>query len=333
MNYDIEEIKRSISIPEMLRHLSHECPDKDDCMIKSPLRDEKTASFHVFDQGRRGKDFGGDFSGDVIDLYMAITGDDSSTAIQAVAEMAGIAEQAQERLNAPRVNRRKRVAVSEHEMWTDGWKKFAKDAREKLICVSSNDLNSLMIKKGWNFDVIWNLARRGHLGLDCDGKPLYIYPHGIKRRGNPDNSRGDRWLWGKAKDNLWRGEKLADTSKTKLFLTEGETDLISLLRHRTEADHELSCSIPGASWTPKPVMAYQIGSHRHVYLMLDCDQAGFDATNRIVSAFKEHAINCTVHALSWKKILAELRPTNKKTDLGEVIGKLKKRIDDYFLIV
>lgn len=334
MSYNIEEIKESISIPEMLRHLGHECPDKEDCMIKSPVRDERTASFHVFDRGRKGKDFGGSFSGDVIDLYKEITGtDDSFDAIKAVAEMAGVVEQEHERLHAPFMPKRKRVIEVDHEEWTDEWRKFALKACGNMLSVSSEGLNRLMIKKGWNFDVVWELARKGHLGLDDDGKMLYIYPHGIKKRWDADSSRGDRWLWGKAKDNLWRANGIMDIEKKSLFLTEGETDLISLLRYRPEAENELVCSVPGAFWTPGPVMAYQIGSHREIYLMFDCDNAGFEATENVATAFKSHATNCTVHALSWKKILAELKPKKKKPDLGEVIGQLKEKIDCYFIIV
>jgi DNA primase len=336
MSYDIQEIKDRITIPEMLQKIGVECPIKLDCMIKSPVREERTPSFHIYDQGKRGHDFGGDFKGDVIDLYQAIHGCKTDSAIAVVAEFAGVSrqEKSSRSLHAPIAAKRKAVVTTEHERWTDDRTKFAEEACSRNFKdAMSTDINELMVRKGWNFKIIHQLRRQGVLGFDKDGKVLYIYPHGVKKRWSADDSRGDRWVWGKAKDNLWRGNALMDPQKTNLFLSEGETDLITFLRHREEAENELSCSVPGASWSPTPVECYRIASHRDVYLMFDCDDAGFELTKRISTEFGEHATNCNVHALSWKKILREVKPEKKNPDLGDVMGKLKEKIDNYFIIV
>ena len=335
MSYDIQDIKDKITIPELLRKLGFECPDKLDCMIKSPLRDERSASFHIFDRGERGHDFGGDFTGDVIDLFKEMHGCDMAGAIEAVADFAGVGKQdkSSSSLHAPKIHRRKRVEVPEPYVWSEEVEGIAREACSRLIRNQSGDINALMVKKGWGFQVVIDLAREGHLGVDEDGKILYIYPEGIKKRWDVHSSRGDRWLYGKAKDNLWRGVNIINPEITKVFLAEGETDLVSWLRFRPDREGELSSSIAGASWTPAPVMCHKVASHRDVYLMFDCDKAGFEVTKRVSSLLNEHATGCTVHALSWKKISKEQK-LDACPDLGLIkLNQLKERIDNYFVIV
>ena len=335
MSYDIQDIKDKITIPELLRKLGIECPDRLDCMIKSPLREERSASFHIFDQGKRGHDFGGDFKGDVIDLYRAIVGCDVQESMEMVAGFAGVGKQEvnSRSLHAPKVNRRKKVAIPQPYVWDKEVEEFAHEACSRLLCNQSGDMNTLMIKKGWSFATIKGLAEEGSLGLDKDGKVLYIYPEGIKKRWDVHSSRGDRWLYGKARDNLWRGNDLVDINIHTVYLTEGESDLISLLNYNVDNEAILSCSVSGASWSPEPVMCHKVAAHRSIYLMFDCDQAGFDLTMRIADSFKQHAVNCHVHALSWKKIAKEMK-LPKSPDLGDInLNQLKEKIDNYFIIV
>lgn len=332
MSYDIQEIKSRMTIPDMLRKLGHECPHRKSPIIKSPLRDERTASFATYDNGQKAKDFGGDFQGDVIDLYQAMHDCDRIEAIKVLAEFAGVAEAAPERLSTPKVSRRQRVQVTEFAKWNDEWLDFASKACDRINVLKSIAINDLMIRKKWSFPIIYKLVDEGALGCDESGKLVYIYPHGIKRRGNHKDSRGDRWIFGGAKDNLWRGGDLSSSTKDTVFLTEGESDLVSLLNYREEGDNEICCSIPGSSWNPDAVMAHYVGSHRRVYLLFDCDTAGFAATKKVHKALMKHAFNCEVYALSWRKVSRELGNL-KRPDLSDVIGKLKEKIDKYIISI
>jgi hypothetical protein len=83
-----EHVKQCITIPMLLQKLFNiQCSNNQ--KIMSPFRDERHASFSIFDGGRRFKDHTTDFRGDVFNLYMEATHCDSRQALIDLLAMAG----------------------------------------------------------------------------------------------------------------------------------------------------------------------------------------------------------------------------------------------------
>ena len=77
MSVDVfREFRTRFTIYEMIAEfgmLEHPpSPGQRACL--SPLRDERSPSFSIYDDGQKAKDHGGDFQGDAVDLVMAHTG-------------------------------------------------------------------------------------------------------------------------------------------------------------------------------------------------------------------------------------------------------------------
>jgi hypothetical protein len=64
-------------------------PPEGNRLVRSPIREEKTPSFSIFQGGKRWKDHAGDGGGDVFDFVQAATGEDGPAAIQTVLQWAG----------------------------------------------------------------------------------------------------------------------------------------------------------------------------------------------------------------------------------------------------
>ena len=79
--------------------------------------------------------------------------------------------------------------------------------------------------RNWRTETVVQLAEETCLGW-VDGKLAFIYESGVKLRYRQDGERVIWWAFGKPW--LWRGWHL--WSRQVVFLTEGETDAISLHR-------------------------------------------------------------------------------------------------------
>ncbi len=159
----------------------------------------------------------------------------------------------------------------------------------------------MITRRAWSEQTIATLARANQLGINEKGKMLYIYPEGIKVRGDYDSSRGDRWLIGKAKDNIWRANELEHDLVQDVFVFEGETDLISFMSHRPEGITDAYVALPGSSNAKiSPVLAYRMGKERRVFLMFDNDDAGRKAAGKMGGILKKEA-NCKVYQIDWSE--------------------------------
>jgi hypothetical protein len=87
--------------------------------------------------------------------------------------------------------------------------------------------------RGWKPETVRDLAVEGSLGYE-NGKLCFLYDTGMKVRYRSKGQRIIFWAFGEPW--LWRGSFLAIASRTKVFLTEGETDAISLLDLGAESD-------------------------------------------------------------------------------------------------
>jgi hypothetical protein len=86
----ISAAKESVSIADAWTRLGlPDPPPEGNRLVRSPIREERTPSFSIFQGGRRWKDHGDRTSGDLLDFVQAATGEDGPAAIQRVLEWAG----------------------------------------------------------------------------------------------------------------------------------------------------------------------------------------------------------------------------------------------------
>lgn len=312
----IARIKEQVSIPELLRKYGHQVSDRDQ-LIKSPIRDDSQASFSIFAQGRKWKDHATADHGDVIDLFAALEECGLPEAIRRLCGQLGIALDGEIKLakglaapRGPALRRSQEGAGPER--WEpdedfEQQKDLAKGGLYSLLLASAEDainhnhhlalqllcdtkgfeaheLLSLISKRGMNIGAAPGQAtRNGH----NKGVLFYYMPHGVKMRTNATNSRGDRWLHGRAKDNLFRPVLYAEDMNHVIFV-EGETDAISVAMayHRNRKPIPLILGIPGARITPSNECLYEHLRHKpkSIVVCFDNDETGEDAANK----FSDH---------------------------------------------
>ena len=137
-------------------------------------------------------------------------------------------------------------------------------------------------------------ASWGECGLGIsNGWICYIYPNGLKWR-NPDPNGKSRFVWlcGKAQAP-WRFEWIRPETQT-VYLTEGETDCMSLISARLEADGDaVCCASPGTSFSPVWAPMF---SGKRVVLCFDSDPPGQAAAAKVAAMLRGHASE----VLTWK---------------------------------
>jgi hypothetical protein len=135
-------------------------------------------------------------------------------------------------------------------------------------------------RRGWMPETVRGLALDSHLGIH-EKKLAFIFPHGVKLRWQEDGARRIAWAFGGNRE-LWRQDRLDGNKVRTVYVTEGETDAISLLDAGAEDKGESAVvAIPGAScWRPEwnPLFA-----GRDVVVVTDADGAGEKAAQRILT--------------------------------------------------
>lgn len=276
--HDVQAIKDKLTIRALLRHHGIECPEGKK-MICSPMRNERTPSFHIDD--RKWYDFGGGAGGSVIDLQMHLTDCDVATAIASCAHIAGVSPLLKEDIDGSPLSRVPppplRTIINERSplLSLEKARSLRVNLKDYLSRVRlSYAKQTLMWIPEW---AMRDVLRRGWLGANDKGNLVYVMRRGYKIRGVPHSSRGDRWLSGKAKDNLFFSylddEDILNPEKRTVILCEGESDSLAatILFGGT-------CKIAGclsASIIPPIEMLYPLmrGADR-VVLMMDGDEAG-----------------------------------------------------------
>lgn len=149
-------------------------------------------------------------------------------------------------------------------------------------------IQSIAASRKWCPKVIQGLAQDPALGLH-DGKLVYIYPTGAKKRFRPlaHECGGDfrgapfTWLFGKP-DSLWRAHLLQVATKV-VHITEGETAAISLVHAGIDNGvTELVMAAPSAScWRDEWALML---AGREVVIWPDSDAAGEKLKQRIIKS-------------------------------------------------
>ena len=137
-------------------------------------------------------------------------------------------------------------------------------------------------------------ASWGECGLGIStGWICYVYPNGLKWR-NPDPNGKSRFVWlcGKAQAP-WRFEWIRPETQT-VYLTEGETDCMSLISARLEADGDaVCCASPGTSFSPAWAPMF---SGKRVVLCFDSDPPGVTAAAKVAGMLAPFATGVS----NWK---------------------------------
>ena len=127
--------------------------------------------------------------------------------------------------------------------------------------------------RGWKPETVRGLALDADLGWTGRGI-AFLYAHGCKLRWRrPDGKRGFRWEFGGNRE-LWRGAWIKLLNPKRVWITEGETDAITLIDRGFDnvEKGELVVALPGATtwrrgWGP-------LFRGRHAILVPDHDDAG-----------------------------------------------------------
>jgi twinkle protein len=138
--------------------------------------------------------------------------------------------------------------------------------------------------RGWKRDTIRALALEPSLGIDSTGRLCFLYESGCKLRWRADGERQIRWAFGKPW--LWRGGYIRQART--IFVTEGETDAVSLLDSGLEEDGQtLVVALPSASFGMEPWA--RLLADKKVIIATDSDEAGRRTAEHLFKALKSFA--------------------------------------------
>jgi hypothetical protein len=153
--------------------------------------------------------------------------------------------------------------------------------------------------KGWKKKTIRALALEGSLGIDPAARICFNYESGLKFRFD-DLDTGERIIrWRFGKPTLWRLGLLPGASK--LYLTEGESDAISLIDGGVEDEPgTLVLAAPCAGFNLAPLASLFID--KHVVLVPDPDEAGFKAATRWVYTLERYAAQVSYLNFTSKEV-------------------------------
>ena len=303
-------IKESITIPDLLKRmgLPHEFKRNKICC---PIHQEKTPSFNIYDGGRRFKCFGCGAGSDVGDLYQALTQCDRKQAYRDLCEMLNLDTGSgfgalwgqRQSTTLPRVDKKL---------------ENRNDFNPPKLSYQNKELWLWAARKNIHQDVIYQALMDGDLDLE-DGKMVFIYNTGRKKRFDWNSSRENRWIEGGAEGGLWRYREVTNPNKHVIIMLEGESDAMRILSLLPKYIHPVIgvVAIPAASWVPDQELAMLIGMNRDVVLMFDNDNAGREASKRV------HSIISTVPSCR----VFQCMPSGAKDVCEENEEILRKQLD------
>jgi 5S rRNA maturation endonuclease (ribonuclease M5) len=192
----------------------------------------------------------------------------------------------------PRANHKSPVAAQSTVDFLSDEK--CRRAIQMAICLRNNPklCERIASARGWKTETIRDLTFGPSLGW-YEGKLAFIYESGVKLRWRQDGERIVRWAFGKPW--LWRGGLISAAST--VYLSEGETDAISLIDAGVELDERtVAVALPSASTFDERWVKLFDG--KGVILVLDGDKAGRDATRRLSRLLQTHVES--LKQLNWR---------------------------------
>jgi len=222
------------------------------------------------------KDFATDEAGDnLVELFAQSRRVEFKEALRACADWLGVSLRSNETLPSTAISSRSPVTASPLPTPMSS----SDSGRALAMAATLRDDPALCERiaraRNWQKETILTLACEPSLGWD-GGKLAFLYESGTKLRWRENGERVIRWAFGKPW--LWRGGFL--WGRTNIYVTEGETDCITLIDAGIEKDgYSLAVALPSAS-TFNEEWAH-LFQGKDVVLVLDGDDAGRGATARI----------------------------------------------------
>lgn len=234
--------------------------------------------------------------GDAVDLWQRQRGGSIGAALKAAAAWAGIGDEGAEVQRAPvRRNRKKMKADPPPALLDDEQLAEAQNNARRLAC-DPELIGRIAAVRAWSLDTVRGAAidgvlgwSDGWIGKDRDGNDyqwhrgalVFVYTSGLKHRWRRRGDRRIRWAVG-GPATLWRGSMITATTE-KVFVTEGETDALSLIDAGAEkTPGVVVVGLPNAGVVPWGIADQLAG--RDVVLCLDNDKAGRSASDKIAQA-------------------------------------------------
>lgn len=240
-----------------------------ECRCPNPKHHDDTPSFKIFNDNRA-YCFGCSWKGDVIEYVRMRDGSDFTSACSWLEENL----EALSRNTPYEPDQRETREVSAPKPLTEAEKVRCATAASRLLndgdkCAAVGDV------RGWSQETIQSLAEAGDLGWHSE-QLAFVYEAGMKVRDWP----GRDFRWNCGSPSLWRGHRVEDPDT--VFVTEGETDAISLIDAGVECCGGIVVSIPSSTTTRAEWFQTWIG--KKVFLCFDNDDAGASATKKVIKA-------------------------------------------------
>lgn len=255
-----------------------------------PFHDDNTPSFVINEEDTHGRCFGCGWFGNIFDYEMEAYQVDFREAFKRLSHKAdrivrGTQSPASKRRKpkpAPTLTKEQREQAEKYaaRLATDEW------VRDGIIRKRFNG------KPGWSPETLRTLGLEESLGWAGDAL-AFIYPSGIKYRRWP----GKEIVAECEGISLWRAHRLPKAET--VYLTEGETDAISLIDTGIETDDSVAVlslwSATGfqTDWAP-------MFRGKTVVLCLDNDDAGHRAMQKIGVALGDAGVD--VIPFDWKEV-------------------------------
>jgi 5S rRNA maturation endonuclease (ribonuclease M5) len=335
-HFVIADIKERVKIWDVCNEFSR--PTAPVCKaIKSPFRDEKSASFSIFADGDMAKDHATGESYDIILLFQEFTGCNTHDAIIGCGAIAGMSggELPSELSVPPPPRSTFQRDTSEHEAskpslrdrlgeFTPEVMKGMQELAAANLKQGEGILSEFCDRKKISNDFMMKMVEQGLVGV-LDHQALrspaigwmFDNPHfgtACKLRLTAESSRITIWWKGKAQEHLF-GEQLP--SKGKAILTEGESDALVLLQLGLPA-----LGVIGAGVTPDHRVLHYSLSYKDVAVWYDADDAGRKAQAKVKAHIQEHASGVKIFAGIGDKV-----PNGM--DIGECWEKWGERFKKY----
>ncbi len=268
---------------------------------RSPFRDERNASFSVFDEGRAWKDYATNKGGSVVDFIREALDCELAEAIRVTIQLAGLGDGTETAPAMPRTRQLVKAAPLQQVVAIETLREWGRIQAEavKRLAEDSALIERLAESRGWQTETIRALAMDGFLGWH-EGALAFLYDHGMKtRRKAADGARVIRWLFG-GNGELWRGFllKIQAYRHCRVLICEGETDAITAIDAGLEADREsetggrLVVALPCANAWNGAWLSLLAG--REITLALDGDEAGQKAAASLAEKLSGFAKAITI---------------------------------------
>jgi hypothetical protein len=332
--FDLDLIKQRLDIPTCVKHLGGEVPSRIGA-FKSPFRDDKSPSFSIYGpQLDRWKDHATGEGGDCIDLIRHVRGCSPKEAIATAGEWTGLAPERDDDSSRFRVPPPPRSKYRESDPGAKPPKPpRLSDAQQADLRYPTGNFHTNSALAAWSNKCgnVWTPsaidllgAKSRCLAISPRGNITFLFRSGAcKVRFDPMSSHSSRWIAGMANENLWGDLNFDDQDfDSPLFLTEGESDLITLvsLLQRLQLPGQV-LALASASALPNIGILFRYFRKRRVFTLLDNDKAGAASTQRL-QVFSESVPSATVDHLG------PLLPP--KMDVSGLAAANMEKCEDFF---